>query len=80
MATTIRPEISQNNEYWISKHRYYELKHFCMQYPLWKAAYRLLELEGVRSLDLSDIFQPRNIRSDSKNSNCKKLFLEIVLA
>ena len=24
-----------------------------MQYPHWKAAYRLLEIEGVRSLDLS---------------------------
>ena len=49
---------SQNNEYWISKHRYYELKHFCMQYPLWKAAYRLLELEGAWSLICPDIFQP----------------------
>ena len=38
MATMIRPEISQNNKYWISKHRYYELKHFCLQYPSWKKA------------------------------------------
>lgn len=53
MATTIRPEVSQNNEYWISKHRYYELKHFCLQYPTWKAAYKLLEHEGIRSLDPS---------------------------
>lgn len=39
MGTTIRPEISENNKYWISKHRYYELKHFCLQYPLWKKMY-----------------------------------------
>lgn len=39
MATMIRPELSRNNKYWISKHRYYELKHFCLQYPLWKSAY-----------------------------------------
>lgn len=36
MATIIRPEISQKNKYYISKHRHYELKHFCLQYPHWK--------------------------------------------
>lgn len=39
MATVIRPEISEKNKYWIPKHRYYELKHFCLQYPIWKKAY-----------------------------------------
>jgi hypothetical protein len=39
MATVIRPEISEKNKYWISKHRHYELKHFCLQYPMWKKAY-----------------------------------------
>jgi hypothetical protein len=39
MATMIRPEISVNNKYWIDKHRHYELKHFCLQYPSWKRAY-----------------------------------------
>lgn len=41
MATLIRAEISKNNKYWISKHRHYELKHFCLQYPEWKKAYTL---------------------------------------
>lgn len=36
MATLIRPEISQKNKYYIEKHRHYELKHFCLQYPTWK--------------------------------------------
>lgn len=36
MATMIRPNISTKNKYWISKHRHYELKHFCLQYPTWK--------------------------------------------
>ncbi len=36
MSTKIRPELSKKNMYWISKHRYYELKHFCLQYPEWK--------------------------------------------
>ena len=36
MSTLIRPEISKRKEEWIPKHRYYELKHFCLQYPEWK--------------------------------------------
>lgn len=39
MATMIRPKVSVKNPYWIDKHRYYELKHFCLQYPSWKRAY-----------------------------------------
>ena len=39
MATVIRPEISERNKYWIDKHRHYELKHFCLQYPEWKKLY-----------------------------------------
>lgn len=35
MGVTIKPELSRSNPYWISKHRYYELKHFCMQYREW---------------------------------------------
>lgn len=42
MATVIRPEISEKNKYWISKHRHYELKHFCLQYPIWKNEYAAL--------------------------------------
>ena len=40
MSTTIRAEISLKNKYHIDKHRHYELKHFCLQYPIWKEAYR----------------------------------------
>lgn len=43
MSTVIRPEISQRNRYWIERHRYYELKHFCLQYPIWKKAYSSLD-------------------------------------
>ena len=39
MATLIRPEVSSKNKYRIDKHRHYELKHFCLQYPEWKKAY-----------------------------------------
>lgn len=36
MSTDIRPELSKHSKYWIPKHRYYELKHFVMQFPYWK--------------------------------------------
>ena len=36
MSTVIRPEISEKNKYWISKHRFYELRHFCLQYREWE--------------------------------------------
>lgn len=39
MATVIRATISEKNKYYIDKHRYYELKHFCLQYKEWKKAY-----------------------------------------
>lgn len=42
MATAIRPEISTKSKYYIDKHRHYELKHFCLQYPIWKRTYAAL--------------------------------------
>lgn len=42
MSTNIRPSISDKNVYRIEKHRYYELMHFCLQYPIWKKAYAAL--------------------------------------
>ncbi len=39
MATKIRPELSVKSKYHIDKHRHYELKHFCLQYPEWKRTY-----------------------------------------
>lgn len=43
----IRAELSLKNKYWIEKHRYYELKHFCLQYPNWKAMLR--EFYGIEN-------------------------------
>lgn len=46
MATLVRAEISEKSKYWINKHRHYELKHFCLQYPFWQSAYN--ELDGLK--------------------------------
>ena len=39
----IRTELSEKNPYQIPKHRYLELKHFCLQYPDWKRQLAILE-------------------------------------
>ena len=41
----IRPELSVRSKYYLPKHRYYELKHFCLQYPIWKKA--VYSLDGL---------------------------------
>lgn len=58
MATTIRPELSEKNKYWISKHRYYELKHFCLQYPEWKSTYLSIS-SSSRSISVVE-YSPKN--------------------
>jgi len=63
MSTTIRPEVSKNNKYWVEKHRYYELKHFCLQYPIWKKAYAGLDGLSNRPSDL-EVISRTNIASD----------------
>lgn len=50
MATKIRPELSIKNKYYIDKHRHYELKHFCLQYPEWKRAYAACDGLGTSSI------------------------------
>lgn len=52
MSTKTRPELSKKNKYWIEKHRYYELKHFCLQYPSWKRAYNSYDSLSKCLLDI----------------------------
>ena len=53
MSTTIRPELSEKSKYWIERHRYYELKHFCLQYYIWKKEYERLDGYAKASLNHS---------------------------
>lgn len=61
MATVIRPDISRKNKYWIDKHRHYELKHFCLQYPEWKREYHS---SPNIPLSIMDVNSRSNIHSD----------------
>ena len=68
MGANVRPELSKKNKYWIDKNRFYELKYFCLQYPLWKKAYELLDGIHMCSYDLTDISRS-NLPGDS-TGNC----------
>lgn len=48
----LKPELSKKNKYWVDKNRYYELKYFCLQYPLWKRAYEELDPVRISSCEL----------------------------
>ena len=63
MPTNVRPEVSERNPYYINRQRYYELKHFCRQYPIWKKAYTALDGLSRRPADLA-LFNKPNQTSD----------------
>lgn len=62
MATTIRPELSKKSAYWMDKHRFYELKHFCLQYHHWRKQYLELQLYfSKHQLGLDKVTQSRKV-------------------
>ena len=72
MGTNIRSKISKKNQYWISKHRYYELKHFCLQYNSWKREYSNIDgmvvvpldiIRGIKSGDITDPTYEKSLKS-----------------
>lgn len=63
MATLIRAELSEKNRYWIDKHRHYELKHFCLQYPSWKKEYDILQVPSISS-SMMERFPSVSLHSD----------------
>lgn len=63
MATLIKPIISEKNKYWIDKHRHYELKHFCLQYPTWKKKYAEFENPEM-SLSMIERIPTSNLPGD----------------
>lgn len=68
MANDIRPEVSQKNPYWIGKHRYYELKHFCLQYPIWKKAYLSLDALSKRPADLQVFIKSGQMKGTQRSA------------
>lgn len=77
MSAITRAEISKKNRYWIDKHRHYELKHFCLQYPEWKRAYADFSNPSV-SLSTIERVSTSNIPGDptAKRAIMKAYYLE----
>ena len=80
MTTKIRPELSKRNKYYISRHRYYELKHFCLQYKSWKNIVNEYNLDpssyNFNSIKSSDI--PDKTSKDAMVIFHLKLNIEII--
>lgn len=44
----IRAAVKKNNKYYIPKHRFYELYHYCLQYQEWLDEYNsIVQLSGI---------------------------------
>lgn len=67
MSTTIIPEISKRNKYWIPKYRFLELKYFCLQYPEWKREYRILQTSIDTSSTNSEIKTQQEFQDPTGN-------------
>lgn len=86
MPTEIRPELSKKNKYWIPKHRYYELKHFVMQYNEWRekleeidSFVRATQNGGVQIWDMPDPVSKAAELRDRYNKNieiCNKAMMD----
>lgn len=79
MATNIRAEVSIKNKYHINKHRHYELKHYCLQYPAWKKAYLdsldrdipMSMVEGAQ--DPGGVYNPTSVRDATRSYYSNKM-------
>lgn len=48
----LKPELSEKSKWYLPKHRYYELRHFCLQYKDWQK--QLSMLEATQTSELAD--------------------------
>lgn len=73
MSTTTRPVLSTKSPYWISKHRYYELKHFCLQYCDWKRMVNMIDTD-IEYYNTSSV--PNRVNSYKVNKPTEKLAVQ----
>lgn len=59
----IKPELSARSKYWIPRHRYYELKHFCLQYPEWKKQIAVLKFKMEAGGDVGTVSGSKKLHS-----------------
>ena len=74
MSNTPRPETSKNKPFWIERHRYYELKHFCLQYPVWKKMRAAIDGMSSKHADLAIFCQTGDVSNPTANAAEARLF------
>lgn len=70
----LKSELSVKNQYYIPKHRYYELRHFCLQYPEWCAARNAVGC--ISSTDISGVSVKQNCSDPVARAAEMRLFYE----
>ena len=76
VMSRLKPELSKSNKYYVEKHRYYELKHFCLQYEAWKEAYR--NIDGLERTN--EIINRSKYSKAAQNSTARCAALRMYLA
>lgn len=69
-----RAQLSAKNPCHIPKHRYYELKHFCLQYPDWKKALVLLDGWNTEPRGIPGIIKGRPPESPTERQAIARLY------
>ena len=67
MSTKIRSRISRTKRYWISAHRYYELKHFCLQYNEWYRKHEELANSLAKGISITGLPKGTDIKDVTGN-------------
>lgn len=72
----IRADISIRNKYYLNKHRYYELKHFCQQYYIWKQELQIIDYY-THPLVGTELVRTNTSNSKVENNIEKRLYLKL---
>ena len=78
MGTNYRAKISKKNKYWISKHRFYEIEHHCLQYKEWKDEYKTLSIgiQGVSGVDYDGMPHGTNVGNPTETVGMRMAILK----
>lgn len=75
---TLKPELSEKNKHRIYSHRYYELKHFCLQYPYWKEQLKKIAAIDARTTEVcssSNVSDPTSRKAIARAYYTEKIAL-----
>lgn len=74
MGNHEKTELSKKNQFYISKHRYLELKHFCLQYPEWVEELR--EIDGMVGRGEGEIKGDRQASDPTAYAAMRRMILQ----